>query len=147
MGQSLNELRNKILTSIHGRRFGLDKDGFAIGAKGLRPPVTNATSDTTGTAIPNHGIATVVTSTDDSWTVDAPTPGCELSLHTGSSSTGTHTVSLSNATLISSNGVASSNILMQGKGAHVGLVGLTTAVWAVKSVLQTTGGGSVQFTS
>lgn len=133
MAFSLEQLRNLVRTSIHGRRLGLDPTDFLVGPKGMRVPVHNATSDTTGTAIPNHGIATVVTTTNDVWTLEAPVPGCEVKIMTGSSSTGNHAVVPTNATIISTNGVAGSTITLQGNGAHISLVGLSTSQWAVMS--------------
>jgi len=147
MAFTLAQLRNKILTTIHGRRVGLDSDGFLLGVKGTRVPITDATSATTGTALPNHGLVSVVTTTNSGWTLADPVPGCEVELVTGSSSTGTHTVTFAAATAISSYGIASSIISMQGKGAFISLRGLSTATWAIKSILQTTAGGSVQISS
>lgn len=135
MAFSLAQLRNRMLTSIHGRRFGLDHDEFAVGPKGLRAPITDATSDTTGTNLPNHGMVSLVTTTDDVWRLTDPVPGCEVTLFCGSSSTGTHAVTPAAATIISSNGIAGSSISMAGAGAVVTLVGLSTALWMLKNAL------------
>ena len=133
MALSLEQIRNKILTSIHGRRLGLDADGFLAGAKPVRQVVTNATSDTTGTAIPNHGIASVATTTDDGWTLTDPVPGIGVRIATASTSTGTHTITPAAATIISTNGIAGSAIAMVSQGAYIELMGLSTSVWAVVS--------------
>ena len=135
MGFSLGQLANRIRTSIHGRRLGLDDADFLVGPKGIRPPVTDATSDTTGTNIPNHGLASVVTTTDDVWNLASPVPGCEVTIFCGSSSTGTHAIVPQNATLVSSNGVAGSSITMAGAGASITLAGISTAQWILKNVL------------
>jgi len=132
MAQDLNTQRNKILTSIHGRRLGIDHQGFLIGSP-ARGQVTNATSDTTGTAIPNNGVHSVITTTDDGWTLTDPQPGCEVTLMTGSTSTGTHAITPAAATIVSTNGVAGSSISMAALGARITLVGLSTASWGVKS--------------
>ena len=147
MAFTIDQLRRKVLTSIHGRRIGLDIDGFVVGPKGGRVPVTDATSDTTGTNLPNHGIISVVTTTNDTWTLTDPVPGCEVKLGTGSSSTGTHTISFAAATCVSTNGIASSAIAMQGGGAYVGLVGLSTAAWQISSVKDSSGSSTVNFSS
>jgi hypothetical protein len=89
---TLDGLRRKIKTSIHGRRLGLDDTGHLAGAKGMRLPITSVTSDTTGTEIPNYGLASVVTTTDDSWVLEDPVEGCQVTLATGSTSTGVHTI-------------------------------------------------------
>ncbi|MGD9382245.1 MAG: hypothetical protein PVI03_07360 [Candidatus Thorarchaeota archaeon] len=133
MAQSLENNRSKIKTSVHGRRLGLDNDEFLVGVKGIRMVVTNATSDTTGTAIPNHGLASVVTTTNDSWTLTDPIPGVPVRLATGSTSTGTHTITCAAATIYSTNGIEGASVLMSAAGAHIELTGLTTAAWVVTS--------------
>lgn len=129
MATSLNDHRSKILTSIHGRRLGIDQDEFLVGQNDIKHVVTNATSDTTGTNIPNHGITTVVTTTNDSWTLNDPTPGVEVTLATGSTSTGTHTVTCANATIYSTNGIEGANVVMTSAGAFAKLYGISTSAW------------------
>lgn len=133
MAQSLDTIRKRILTSVHGRRLGIGYDEFLAGVKDIVKVVTNATSDTTGTAIPNHGIASVVTTTNDTWTLTDPIPGVSVDLVTGSTSTGTHTVTCAAAVIQSTNGVEGASVLMSAAGAHCRLTGLTTAIWAVTS--------------
>ena len=138
MAITLEGLRNVILTSIRGRRLGLDHNEYLVGPKDIRKSITNATSDTTGTALLNYGYHTIVTTTNDTWTLASPTVGAEVFLMTGSSSTGTHTITPTNATIVSTNGVAGASIAMQGAGAHLGLVGLTTASWGVTTIFGST---------
>lgn len=133
MAQSLENNRSKIKTSVHGRRLGLDNDELLVGVKDVRRVVTNATSDTTGTAIPNHGFASVVTTTDDTWTLTDPIPGVPVRICTNSTSTGLHTISCAAATINSSNGIAGSAVVMNSAGSYVELVGLTTSVWQLTS--------------
>lgn len=116
------------LTSIHGKRLALDHSDNIL-AEGIRLNVTAATSDTTGTALPNHGIVTVTTTTDDGWTLTDPAPGCEVTLVTGTTSTGNHGIAPAAATYQSSVGAAGSSISLIGGGAFVTLVGLSTSVW------------------
>ena len=131
--KTLEQLRNSILTSVHGRRLGLDHNECLTGVKGVQRPVTQATSDTTGTALPNHGVNVVVTSTDDAWTLTDPFDGAEVTLMTGSSSTGVHTVTCAAAVIYSTNGIAGANVVLTGAGAAMTLRGLSTAIWAVQS--------------
>ena len=131
MATSLETLRDKILTSIHGRRLGIDPDGFLVGPKPVRRQVSNATSGTTGTAIPNNGFHTVSTTTDDTWTLTDPVPGCKVDIGTVSTSTGTHTVSPVAATVVSTNGVAGSGIALNGLGDVISLIGISTSQWMV----------------
>ena len=134
MALSLETIRNRIRTSIHGRRLGLDGNEQIAGIKGMTRPVTDATSDTTGTALPNYGVVSVVTTTNDSWTLTDPYVGAEVSLMTGSSSTGIHTITCAAATIRSTNGIAGANVVLTGMGACVNLVGISTAIWAVTSM-------------
>ncbi len=131
MAQSLADIRAKNITSIHGRRLGMDVDEFLGGQKDIKKVVTNATSDTTGTNLPNHGIASVVTTTDDSWTLTDPVPGVSVLLVTNSTSTGVHTVTCAAATINSTNGVEGAGVLLKSAGAFAMLTGLTTAKWAL----------------
>ena len=121
------------VTSIHGRRLALDVDDNVL-ASGVRLNVTEATSATTGTALPNNGIVSVVTTTNDTWTLTDPVEGCEVTLMTGSTSTGTHTISPAAATILSSVGAAGSAIAMAGGGASVSLIGLSTSLWAMTAL-------------
>lgn len=140
MALSIEGLRDKILTSIRGRRLGLDKDDFLVGVKGTRVPVTNATSDTTATALLNHGFQTVVSTTNDTWTLTDPVPGMTTRIAVGSSSTGLHSIVPAAATIISSNGSAGSSIILSGPGAFIELMGASTGQWIVSSIRGTTTG-------
>ena len=145
MAQTMQDIRALARTTIRGRRFGIDGDEYITGVRGIRKVVTNATSATTATALPNHGLVSVVTTTDDSWTLTDPEVGCEVMLVTGSTSTGVHTITGVAATIISSVSDNFGIISFIGGGASAcGLMGLTTAVWGVISRSSTT---TVLFTS
>jgi hypothetical protein len=132
---SLETIRSAIMTSIRGRRLGLDKDECIAGPKHVKRPITGATSDTTGTALPNNGYVSVVSTTDDSWTLTAPYHGAEVTLMTGSSSTGIHTVTCAAGSVIySTNGIAGANVVLTGHGAAMSLLGISTAIWQVTSM-------------
>jgi len=133
MALTLEQIRALSITSIHGRRLGLDINEMLTGPKEIRRVVTNATSDTTGTALPNHGIVSVVTTTNDTWTLTDPLPGVPVRLMTGSTSTGTHTITCAAAKIYSTNGITGSGVLMSAAGAYCELTGLSTAAWAVTS--------------
>lgn len=130
MAFTLEAIRRKIRTSVHGRRLGITHDDFLCGPKDVLSPVTNATSDTTGTALLPYGMHTVVTTTNDTWTLtDPPYAGCEVSIATNSTSTGTHTITPAAATITSTNGVAGASIVMDGLGDRIRLVAISTAAW------------------
>jgi hypothetical protein len=135
---TLEELRNEKMISIHGRKMALDKDAFIVGPKGRRQPITSATSDTTGTALPNSGHCSVVTTTDDTWTLTDPVEGCVVNIKTGSTSTGVHTITFAAAAGLSSVSSTGTGVTLTGGGAAIELVGLTTALWAIQSRTGTT---------
>lgn len=115
-------------TSIHGRRLAIDSDDNVL-ASGVRLNVVAATSDTTGTALPNHGVVSVVTTTNDGWSLIDPNPGSQITLMTGSTSTGAHTITPAAATIQTSLGAAGPDLVLTGGGAHATLVGLSTSLW------------------
>ena len=138
MAQTLEQGRARSRTSIHGRRLGLDDSEFLVGVKDVRRVVTEATSDTTATNLPNHGLVSVVTTTDDTWTLNDPIPGGRVSLVTGSTSTGIHTISCAAATIVSSVSSTFGGVVLTGGAAGMELEGLSTAVWQMASRTGTT---------
>lgn len=133
MAQSLDTLRRLIKTSIHGRRLGLDFDGFLVGFKGVRHVVTNATSLTTGTNLPNHGHITIDSTNARTWKLTDPEVGCEVSFTVTSTSTLANTISPVGATFATSAGTTGGSMILQGGGTGVTLIGLTTGLWGTKS--------------
>lgn len=133
MAISLTTLRNQILTSIYGRRLGLDINETLVGIRGVRRQQTGGTSDTTGTNLPNNGYVSVVTTTDDTWVLDNAYVGAEVTLMTGSSSTGIHSINLGGSLCYSTQGIAGSTVVLTGPGAAISLVGISTALWQVTS--------------
>ena len=138
----LNTIRGQIQTSLHGRRLGLDKDEQII-VKGVRHGVTYATSDSTGTSLPNSGHVSVITTTDDTWTLTDPVPGCTVRLFTGSTSTGVHTINCAAATIVSSVSSTFGQVVLTGGAAGVELTGISTAVWQLTSRNGTTANSHV----
>lgn len=135
MALTINSIRNKILTSVFGRRLGLDVDGRLIGHVGSLDPITDATSDTTGTNITGYGVTTVDTSTDDTWLLDGPVKGAFKHLYTGSTSTGIRTIKRANANFAiqSSANSTGTTIVAQGGGLWLTLFGVTTALYSIMS--------------
>lgn len=135
---SLEEARNQIITSLYGRRLGLDKDNRLIGIKGRREVITEATSNTTATKLPNFGIVTIESSNDTTWVIEDPQIGCEVKIMTGSTSTANHYIQTDNATIKSSFGSTQTQIDFLGGGAGMTLVGLSTSLWGVLTKSSTT---------
>jgi hypothetical protein len=120
-----------LLTSIHGRRLGLDENGALVNVQTSTGTRMFGTSDSTGTNLANNGVVSVVTTTDDTWTLDDPFIGAKVTLYTGSSSTGVHSINLNNSVAYSTVGIAGSTVVLTGPGASLTLYGVTTAIWNV----------------
>lgn len=56
MAQSLETLRGKSVTSLHGRRLGLDTDETLVGVKDVKRVVQDLTSASTATTLNAHGL-------------------------------------------------------------------------------------------
>lgn len=143
MGLSLTTIRNSILTSVYGRRLGLKpsvasdaNSEVLIGPNGLMVPITDATSDTTGTPITGYGITTVDTSTDDTWLLNAPIPGVMKYIFTGpTTSTGIRTIKRADATFAINTSASSTGttIVAQAGNLMLALLGLTSTAYVVVS--------------
>lgn len=135
MAQTLQNIRAKTRTSIHGRQLGLDRD-FLGGIKDHRKVVTDIT--TAGSVLPNHGFVTLsTTSSSVAATLASPEPG--VSVYIGMISVGTTasyivTSASTAATFSSTAGLADTKITFTGPGASVGLMGISTAVWVITSI-------------
>jgi hypothetical protein len=126
---TLAELRNAIITSIHGRRLGFDVNDFLVGAKGPRQPISAATSATTGTNLPNNGNVTIDSTAGDSYVLEDPVEGCTVKISVISTG-GTQTITPDNATILSSGSSTGGSITMVGGSqASIELLGATTALW------------------
>jgi len=130
MAQTLQNIRAKTRTSIHGRQLGLDRD-FLGGIKDHRRVVTDVT--TAGTVIPNHGfISLQTTKSSVAATLASPEPG--VSVWLGMATVGTTnswivTSASTAATFISTAGTADTKITFTGVGAQTQLMGVSTALW------------------
>lgn len=148
---TLQQLRNSILTSIHGRRLGFRSDEFLVGQKdALRPFQQTLTSGTTATEITNYGVSqfditTAAASTASSigttevgasWTMAAPTEGVEKILIKTSATAGSTmpvVVELgTGVTAIDTTlGTTFTGVKLEGVGAYVRLLGIGTTAWVV----------------
>lgn len=147
MALSLTTLRNSIVTSIFGRRLGIAKavssdanSEFLVGLNGMRVPIADATSDTTGTNITGYGITTVNTTTDDTWLLDNPIAGVIKHLVFQSTSTGIRTIYRKDNTFaIQTTGSSTgTTIAAQSGGMALVLQGVSSALYIVVSKPGTT---------
>jgi hypothetical protein len=118
-----------LLTSIHGRRFGLDENGAPVANQTRTGTKVAGTSDSTGVTLANNGFVSVTSSTDDAWTLADPYQGAVVTLFINSTSTGVHTIGLNNSVAYTSVGTAGSTITLSGPGASITLYGMSTGVW------------------
>ena len=86
MAQSLQTLRSKILTSIHGRRLGLDPDETLVGPKSLKLTVQDLTSASTATVVNNYGVVVArisgsMTTATANFLLSNPIPGVDVELN------------------------------------------------------------------
>jgi hypothetical protein len=151
MTQLLETLRNNIMTSLYGRRLGLDKDQFLVGTKALKVATQTLTSGTTATEIPNYGatnitVTTAAASTASSvgttevglsWAMEAPAEGVEKLIYLGLTTTGRSTaggvVRFGTGVTAYDSSITSSatGAKLDGTGAWLRLWGLSTAQWMV----------------
>jgi len=146
-GQTALQLSQKILTSIFGRRLGLDSSGVLYGPIARANPLYSVTSATTAsTLLPAYGV--IVANTTDSsgttagWLIGTPIPGVPLKLINMSTGTGTFLLassagpgtSLVTGLYFNMAGFLTSavtQITLSSKGQYCDLLGLTTAQWFV----------------
>jgi len=79
---SLTNLKNKFLTTIHGRKFGVDHNGFAIGHPGERLPYEESTAAST---LANYGVSLLTGSSADHTLNAPPAIGVTKTIVNGSS--------------------------------------------------------------
>lgn len=149
---TLQELRNSILTSVHGRRLGFDASEFLVGPKDHLRPFQSLTSGTTGTQINNYGITqldvtTAAASTASSigttevgcsWVMGAPVPGVQKILYKASATGGsTMPCVVEFGTGVTayncSFGSTFTGLNLSGVGMYAVLTGVTTARWLVSA--------------
>lgn len=150
---TLNELRNKIMTSLYGRRMGFTPTEFLVGPKDVQVATQSLTSGSTATEVKNYGItfldvttgaastASSVGTTEIgcSWAMAAPEVGVRKTLMKVSS-TGGSTMPLvvefgSGVTAYNSSFTSTATgTMLNAVGQVVHLIGVTTAKWAVLSL-------------
>lgn len=144
---SLQSIRNEMLTSIFGRRLGLDINGSLVGALDIRVPAdgwssAGSTFPSTGLATMSVGGITVGGTTGSSGStaaspacqqLPAPMPGLFKTLFNASTAFFTVGTTAAAAYFLSTGSAGSTYqyCTLAAKGCNVTLVGLTTALWGV----------------
>lgn len=133
----LNEqLRNLLMTSIFGRRLGLDSNDYVVGPRDIRNQVEDLT--TVPTTVAAFGVSRVVNTGSSQGPVQhflpAPVVGIQKILLLTSTSTGSNQfLSTANGAsiLAASDGTTKGVVNLIGQGGSVTLEGVTSAIWAV----------------
>lgn len=145
----LESLRSSILTSMQGRRAGLDAQEYFVGPKDIKKAVEDLTS--AASTVLGYGVSRV-TCTGSSqgpvqYTLPAPVPGVAKVLALGTTSTGSYQfLSTGNGAsiLAASDGTTKALVNLIGQGGSVTLMGMSTAIWQVISSVST---GGVTYTT
>lgn len=149
----LATLRNQIITSVYGRRLGLNVNEFLVGPKDIALATQSLTSGSTATTVLNYGITqldvtTAAASTASSigtteigcaWVMAAPEPGVLKTLMKQSSTGGsTMPVVVTFGTGVtafnSSFTSTATGVMMNANGQQVTLRGLSATKWLVLSL-------------
>lgn len=139
MANLLETIRNGIITSVRGRRLGLDHNDFLRGPKELQLQVEDITSTVATSASP-YGVTNVLTSGSTQTgrhTLQAPIPGVRKMFCLQSTSSGTHQFECSGGALILGGSLttAGSTILsLIRQNAVVNLIGISTALWRITDI-------------
>ena len=91
---AIDKHASEIVTSIHGRRLGLDSEGHVAGPSGLRAPVETSTAASTLTA---YGVS-VLTGSTASHTLPAPSADGVMKTVINASTVSTATMTITRAT-------------------------------------------------
>lgn len=156
LDSSLNGIRNRFITQLHGRRlfltFGNSSDNsphYLGGPVAHIAPVdgwsaggSTVTSTSVANLIPPYGV-TVVGATGASATtaylLAAPVPGVSKTIFNPTTGGATILTTGSGAFICSTGSAASTqgSITFLGKGSYVDLIGLTTALWGLRTFIGT----------
>lgn len=143
--RTLEGTRNRLLTSIFGRRLGLETHGSLGGMAGSIEPIdgftsggTTVTSTSVATNLPAYGLSAIGASgasATTAYNLDAPIPGVRKTLFVPTTGYAVVGTTASGAFIASTASVTSTYgiITFTGKGNFVELMGLTTALWGVIS--------------
>lgn len=144
--QSVTGLRSEIMTSLHGRLVGIDKDHMMI-HKDLRRPQDGWSSDgstivstsmgTGSASLPNYGVSVVgatLASATTGYNLAAPSPGVSKDIVNPTTGQAVITT-VAGSFFVTTGSVGSTynQCTMLGKGVNLSLIGLTTALWFVKT--------------
>lgn len=134
MADLLQTQRNSILTSIYGRRLGIDRNDYLVGPKAEAVQVEDITTTAATSASP-YGITRVLTTGSTQlglYSLQAPErAGVRKTLCLHSTSTGNMQFQLTGANCWASSGASGTTMInLKGNGAVVELLSISTTLWA-----------------
>lgn len=135
MAISLEQFRNTIMTSLFGRRLGFNKDEFVVGTKDICVAIEDI-STTAATSCINYGHTRFLTSGSSQTsnvTLQAPQVGVRKSFSLQSTSTGNQIITATAAAFLAASGSSVAVINLQGGGAFVDMIAVSTAYWQLLS--------------
>lgn len=136
MALSITTIRNSILTSLFGRRLGLDTNERLIGNRGVVTEYEDITTVATTASI--YGISRVQVSGSSQGptqhNLPAPIAGVEKALLMTSSSTGSQQfLSTPNgAQILATAGTSGNCVNFVGPAGSIVLIGISSTLWAIK---------------
>ena len=143
MANTLADMRNKIQTSIFGRRLGLDTNDMVLGMNDFRRPITDLTSASTGTAIPAYGTVNIsgtsLLTSGQLFLLSQPVPGASVTINNvranataGTTGCTSMAIVRGNANMVvSSSEYSSGTSIILAEGMSVTLLGVSTAIYQV----------------
>jgi hypothetical protein len=148
--------RSRMVTNIWGARLALDRDNMLVGPPAHKKNVQTI-STTVPTTVQSHGYVRVLTSGSSQGPtqhqLDAPIQGVEVTLFLNSTSTGSQQFgsTAAGASIFSASaGTTVGWVNLLGPGGSITLVGVTTAIWSVRSMYDqssTAGVRNISFTT
>lgn len=130
---ALDKHDDEILTSLHGRKAGIDRGGYLVGSEGMRQPIETLTANST---MADHGVTVISSTAAGSFTLARP-PYIGVTKTVINATTFAHTVTRSTAngacSLYFSTGSEQEGVkaTLSVVGAAMNLIGITTAQWAL----------------
>jgi hypothetical protein len=145
MALSLGSIQRSIITSIFGSRLGLDQSGYLAGPPDVRRVVTDLTSASTATTIPNNGVVQFTgtslgtSAAGGTFVLGLPVPGvsvtiANLNANTSAASPGCTAFTMirpSTAFVILATDASTLTTINLVPGSAITLTGLTTGLYQV----------------
>lgn len=138
MALTLETLRNNIVTSLYGRRLGLQVDQTLVGVRDIKMEIEDITTASTGSALAAYGYSQILTSGSTQGPVQlnlpAPVPGTRKYVMMNTTSTGSHQLlsTPAGAQFRSASDGATAGVVNLRQGGGVCLHAITSTLWLVE---------------